>query len=633
MTNTNKKFPLIFIFFSLAIVLKFVFLRYTLFGTTFPLWLSFGEASFIIAIFALAEWIKKKKWKLFVYVFVNLILSILAFSCTVYYRYFQTFPTIYSFSSAGQVGALSDSIFHLIRPSYYLLFADFILVIIWFFIRKRVSVSDSTWQTIPIIIVFFVSISLTFSQLAVTKNKPIADTIYFAEQNGIMNYEYLMIYKFIKENTSSGPLSAKEKEALIEEIQTLKGITPKPTEELLYHGIAKNKNLLIVQLESFQTMFIDMVVNGQEVTPFINKLKEETLYFDNMYQQVGPGNTSDAEFMVNTSILANNYEPTTMKFGNRIFEDGLPNLLNQLDYKTMTAHANTIEFWNRRPLYQGLGFSQYFDKEFYQDEDFILFGASDQVLYEKTIPELEKLAKEGRKFYLQFVAVTSHYPYNVPEEKQYLDLPADLEGTFLGDLIQAMHYVDTTVEYLVTTLKENGLWNDTLFVMYGDHSAIQPSETFEEYTPKLNEILDTTLDNTNRFKIPLFIHDSALEPQTISTLVGQIDIMPTIANLLGLDLSHVVTFGQDVLNYPDNTLGYRYYVPTGSFITEEFYFQPKSGFEDGTAISLIDHSRTVDFTPFEDTYNRMLKLYYLSDRYLLSLPLQDIEEETDQRTQ
>ena len=613
-----------FIFFSIMILLKFIFLRTVLFGSPLPIWALLVEISAVLAIFALFEFIRNSKVKLFSYLFINLLLSILAFSSIVYFQYFQTLPTIYSFSAVGQVGTLSDSIFHIIKPSYFLLFTDFLIIATFPFWKKSLPFQDKKWNAIPIIITFFLCISLTVSQFAITKNKPIADTVYFAQQYGIMNYEYLMIKQFIEDNTTgTNGASAEETKALIEQIRDLKGLEIKPTNELLYHGVAEEKNLIIVQLESFQTLFIDLEVNGQEITPFINQLKDEMLYFTKMYQQVGPGNTSDAEFMVNTSILANNYEATAMKFGDRIFANSLPNLLNEKGYETMTAHSNTVDFWNRRPLYKGLGFSKYYDREFYQDEDFVLFGASDKVLYEKTLPEIEEIKNTGNPFYIQFIAVTSHYPYTIPAEKQYLDLPADLNGTFLGDLMQSMRYVDSTVEYLVTQLKEDGLWEDSLFVMYGDHSAMQSAETFQENIDQLSELTGQKLDTTKRFNIPLFIHDTNLEPQVINTLVGQVDVMPTIANLLGLDLSDKVIFGQDVLNYPNNTIGYRYYVPTGSFITEDFFFQPKSGFADGFAVNIEDGSQLVDFSAYEDQYNRMLKLYDLSDHYLKILPLQE----------
>lgn len=76
-------------------------------------------------------------------------------------------------------------------------------------------------------------------------------------------------------------------------------------------------NLIVVQMESFQNFPINLTLNGQEVTPVLNKLAKEGFYFPHVFQQIGPGNTSDAEFMSNTSIYPTAAAAMSTSFGDR----------------------------------------------------------------------------------------------------------------------------------------------------------------------------------------------------------------------------------------------------------------------------------------------------------------------------
>src|SRR5690606_22138682 len=131
---------------------------------------------------------------------------------------------------------------------------------------------------------------------------------------------------------------------------------------------------------SMQNFLVGLKVDGQEITPHFNKLVNEHFYFNKFYQQVGQGNTSDAEYVVNTSLYIPPRGAATQMYADRALPS-LPKMLKEeLDFTSATFHTNVVEFWNRGELYDSLGFDHYYDAEYFGEEDTVFFGASDEVL-------------------------------------------------------------------------------------------------------------------------------------------------------------------------------------------------------------------------------------------------------------
>ena len=122
-------------------------------------------------------------------------------------------------------------------------------------------------------------------------------------------------------------------------------------------------------------------------------LPSESWYFPNHVSGVGPGTTSDAEFVANTSLYPPEGAAASLAYADRELTS-LPRILGQQGYESYTFHTNSIKYWNRSQLYPALGFSQHFDKSYFGDADKIAFGASDRVLFDKT---LDKLAAADRR--------------------------------------------------------------------------------------------------------------------------------------------------------------------------------------------------------------------------------------------
>lgn len=574
------------------------------------------------AAFALIEMLADRR-KTLAYAIVNLIYTCVYFAVIMYYKYFGIIVTYHAFSQIGQVKEVKGSVFQLMHPYFLLIFADLVVMALlaaWHRGFRRWASRPRPSRAYRAGAAFLFIVMIAICALQVVPNRGIVNELARAERMGIINYEVDVML-------------ASGREALFEPSV----VTPASVREVkqlaapavqAYWRAAEGRHIVYVQLEAFQTMLLDLEVDGAEVTPVLNRLKEEGIYFPRFFQQVGAGNTSDAEYTANTGLLTPPAGAASETYGGKALPS-LPKLLHARGYKTVTFHTNDVAFWKRHDLYAAVGFDRYHDQQFFRDEDFVHFGSSDEVLYRKSVAELARLADGGQRVYANLISMSAHHPFNLPEHKDTFDLPERFRGTFVGDYLRSQHYADTALGVFVGEMKAAGLWENSLIVIYGDHMGMPVYSLTKEDRSLLKELLGRPYGYYDMLRVPLLIiAPGALEPQTIGTVGGHSDIMPTVANLAGVRLDGSVVFGQDLLNYGSNLLPIRYYLPTGSFINDRAIFVPGEGFEDGTVYPL-DGGKSVgadgagpDGAPLvtEDEYRRALDLFRMSHTYISQLP-------------
>lgn len=608
------------LFFSFIMLLKSYFAWYYLFedGPTWSTWLK--EIPFLLLIFCIIEWFTTKR-KIAVYMLVNLLITVLFFSLIVYHNHFGIIATSQVIGQAKQVGAVKKSIFAGIHPQYMLLFLDIAIISLLMLSRKKAldwkramsRPSNRKW------VAALFGLSLILCSMNIFPNRASMNETIQAEQMGILNYE---AYSLLADQQEEPIELSKITQPAIDQT---KGISAVPNPVLF--GAAKGKNLIIIQMESFQNFLVHLSIDGQEITPNMNKLADGSMYFPKFFQQVGQGNTSDAEFIVNTSFYVPPDGPATDIYASKVLPS-LPKLLQAHGYDTATFHTNEVDFWNRGALYDALGFDRYYDKTYFGEEDAVFYGASDEVLYTKTAAELKRMNERDTPFYSHVISMSAHNPFTIPENKYKMQLPERYEGTLIGDYIRAQNYADYALGQFIGELKASGVWDDSLVVLYGDHRGLPIFSLQEEDKVLLEELLGHEYTERDLINIPLIIASGGVgSPSVKEQLGGQVDILPTVSNLLGVSLKDHLHFGQDLLNQTAyNLLPQRYYLPTGSFVNNEELFLSGSGFEDGQHYTLSgDGSRPLQST--EDEFNRALKLLQLSDSYVTQLPDREVEEE------
>ncbi|MEF2966420.1 LTA synthase family protein [Paenibacillus sp. M1] len=596
-----------------------------------------AEALSVLALLCLADLIFfRAKRKGPVYWGFNFLMSFMMFAATLYHAHFGTVPTYAVLSELNQVPQIRASVGPLISPEQFLFFADFVLLILYVIakrIRRSLRNRGLSFRTNPrerasrarlgwnLGMICLLIVSVLASGLYVRSGKRIDNELVRAETIGFLNFQADAALRNREEERMIAEGNIKETVAKIQTLQARypyrEGATGGAPD---YFGAAQGMNLIVIQMESFQNFPIHLTVGGQEVTPVLNSLAEEGIYFPHIFQQIGPGNTSDAEFMSNTSIYPTAAVAMSKGYGNRELPS-LPRLLQQHGYEANTFHINKVTFWDRDKLYPALNFDQYYDKPYFKNDHFNDFGASDEEMYRVGVEKLTELKAQGKPFYAQFVTTSSHSPFVVPEDKVKIQLPENLKGTNLGNYITAVNYTDYAIGKLIEELKANGMWDNTMLAIYGDHFGIQPSETgAAEIEEKLGIAYD---DRISRFNIPFIVHIPGQTLGIVSDITGgQVDMMPTVANLLGVSLKdeNFTALGQDLLNIDRNVIGMRYYLPTGSFFNNDVMFVPGQGFEDGTAVSLDTLEPVTDISGYRSDYYYVTELMGLSDEYVNLLP-------------
>ncbi|MHA0857469.1 LTA synthase family protein [Paenibacillus sp. CMAA1364] len=628
-----KKVPTLVIV-SFLLIAKLCFLRYFYFNEVTAGGL-LADTFSVLAFMSLLELILPKKAKCTVYWSIQIIVSMILFAATLYHAHFGSVPTYTVFKEFGQVGQVRGSILPLIRPIHFLFFIDLVMALIIAIIRFARPRRDvysfangpiftstynrrrSGWK---IIVTLTLIVSVLGSSLIIHRSLAIDNELVQANKVGFLNYQIVAAMKNKQEATMINNGSLEETTADVRALQSSYPYQINNDSIPEQFGIGKGMNLIVVQMEAFQSFPIHLNLGQQEITPVLNQLAQESYYFPYFYQQIGQGNTSDAEFMSNTSIYPTGTAAMSSGFGDRQLPS-LPRLLNQLGYQTATFHINDVTFWSRNLLYPALGFDQYYDKPFYNNDHFNDFGASDQEMYRVGIEKIKEMSVNNKPFYAQFVTTSSHAPFVVPTDQRKLQLPKDMEGTQLGNYLDAMNYTDDALGELIEQLKENGLWDNTILVAYGDHFGVNPKETDgAEITAKLGIPYDNQI---SRFNIPLLIHvPNQKKGQVVELTGGHLDIMPTVANLLGISLEkeQYTAFGRDLLNTDQHVVGMRYYLPTGSFFNNDVMFVPGTGFDDGVATSLKTLQPVDDITAYRSDYDYIMQLMKLSDVYVQLLP-------------
>jgi lipoteichoic acid synthase len=309
---------------------------------------------------------------------------------------------------------------------------------------------------------------------------------------------------------------------------------------------------------------IGQKVNGQEITPFLNEFIKDSYYFDNFYHQTAQGKTSDSEFLLENSLYPLGRGAVFFTHsGNQYMS--LAERLKENNYYTAKLHANNKSFWNRDVMYNNFGYDRFYSLPDYQvnEENSVGWGMKDVDFFDQSIEHLKEMPKP---FFAKFITLTNHFPFELDEEDKFIDEYDSPSGT-LNRYFPTVRYTDEAFKLFIEDLKAEGLYEDSIIVIYGDHYGISENHnrSMEQYLGK--EI--TPFVSTQLQRVPLIVHIPGHEGKTISTVSGQIDLRPTLLNLAGIDTKQDIQFGTDLFSEKqDNFVVLR----DGSFITDDVVY-------------------------------------------------------------
>lgn len=538
-----------------------------------------------------------------IFLLVYSLLSLLMFADTMYYNYYNQTVSVRQLWQVKAVTAVPDSFISTLIPASFLLFVD--IPFVYYSFNKY---SEKFHNMKPVIhrelkIAFYLLSAIIFTMIVNPFRSSAIATVnsmeFFTSHVGD-------IYETIADSLAKNEMDEDE---ILEVITDNNQETEKPK----YYQVGKGKNLIVIQLEAFQDFVINTYYNGQEITPNLNRMIEkDTLYFDRYFSNTGKGNTADAEFSSLNSLY-----PLIDGEIYRLYEDntfnGLPWLMRKEDYKTFAVHGFEGEFWNREAAYPYQGFEDYISMEDMEQDEIIGMGISDKSVFRQLIPKLKE--QEG-SFFSFVITLTNHHPYILDEEYKSLELLEEDKDTKFGDYLQTIRYTDEAIGQFIEDLKEAGLYENTVIALYGDHHGLNCN--MDDVNESVSAFIGRNYDFDEMLNVPLIIHvpHSGIK-ETIHTTGGQIDFLPTIANIMGLSLDDSLTLGQDLTNAEEGFVAFTTYLFEGSFANNEIIFQiSREGVFENSRAWKIGTNEEVDISHYQDEYEKALLLKKTSKEIL-----------------
>jgi len=574
-------------FFGLLVVLMWIknMLAYTL---DFHLSLENALQLFILIINPIATtllllsvglYVRRKKPAYITMMVIYFIMTALLFSNAVYYREFTDFITINTMLGAGKVASgLGESAIKLFRPYDILYWLDFILLV-FALATKRIKMDETPVRA---------RMAFAFSTLAVMifsgnlflaeSDRPELLTRTFSRDylvkylgiNAFTVYDGVQTYKTTQVRAQA---SATDMDEVAEYV---KGHYAKPNDQ--YFGLAKGRNVIYIHLESTQQFLIDYKLKDEngvehEVMPFINSLyhSNSTFSFSNFFHQVKAGKTSDSETLFENSLFGLNQGALFTQLGGKNTFEAAPNILKQTQgYTSAVFHGNSGTFWNRNETYKRLGYDYFFDASYYNvtEDNSFQYGLNDKPFFQQSVKYLEHLQQP---FYTKFIAVSNHYPYSQLSGDETGFPLAQTKDETINSYFSTANYMDTAVHEFFDYLKQSGLYDNSIIILYGDHYGISNARN-KELAQLLGKDRETwsNFDNAQVQRVPYMIHIPGMNKgKIIDTYGGQVDALPTLLHLLGVDTQNYIQLGQDLFS-PDHKqlVAFR----DGDFVTPNYTY-------------------------------------------------------------
>ncbi|MGE5237140.1 MAG: LTA synthase family protein [Acidobacteriota bacterium] len=345
-------------------------------------------------------------------------------------------------------------------------------------------------------------------------------------QWGVANLHLLNAASTLRDALDRGPLSAAERERVVAFFRAQAAAAPG---EATGFAVAHGANLLLIQVESLQEWAVGAVIGGHPVMPTLAALRHRGLYFSAVFDQTGEGRSSDGEFAALNSLHPLPEGAVAFRCAHNHFV-ALPGILRRAGYTTLSAHPFERGFWNRAILHPAYGFSHSMFRSELGPGETIGWGLADGAFFTRMEPELERLP---RPFFAFLITLGLHHPFDAfPDRHKDLDV-GDLRNTPLGNYLSAMHYFDESLKQLLDTLAADGLLDDTVVALYGDHEA---GFSIDQRIVDLAGIGPWDPSYTLRIRrVPFLVllpHDAI--SAEIPVVGGHVDIAPTLLFLLGL---------------------------------------------------------------------------------------------------
>lgn len=349
-----------------------------------------------------------------------------------------------------------------------------------------------------------------------------------------------------------------------------------PTAKNEWTGYFQGKNLIWIVAEGFCTLAMD-----PERTPVLYEMAHSGFVFDHFYTPLWGVSTSDGEYTTTTGLIPKSGVWSYSQSAGNYMPFGFGNQFSQLGYRTMAFHDYLYTYYDRDKSFPNMGYEYYALGHGLELEE--IWPPSDLEMMEKIVP----MFVDEERFMVYCLTVSGHLNYTYEENamsRRHWDEVAGLpysEGP--KAYLACQMELELAMESLLTQLEEAGRLDDTVIVLSGDHYPY--GLTDEEYSELLGRQVDP---NFEIFQNTLILWNAQMEePVRVEKLCSSLDVMPTLANLFGLEYDSRLMAGRDILSDEPGLVIFSNY----SFLTEE-----------GAYNSVLDEFRSWDGSPPDEAY-------------------------------
>lgn len=570
-------------FFAVAVILLWI-KSYSIYSIEFNLDIKNGMQQFLLffnplssalIFLGLAFFAKGKRAGIWI-IAIEAFMSILLYANVVFYRFNSDFITLPTLTQTSNFGSLGGSIASLVEW-HDLLYALDIVILIVLFVRTRHAWSPERMQfRKPLLLLTTGAIAFTVNLSLAEIDRPqllkrTFDRNYIVKYLGAYNFT---IYDAIQNLQSSTQRVLADSSDITEVENYTKNKFAEPNPE--YFGKAKGKNIIKIHLESFQSFLIDYKLHGEEVTPFLNSLvhdqKNDYTYFDNFFHQTEQGKTADAEFIMDNSLYGLPQGAAFVTKGNNTFQS-LPAILDERNgFTSSVLHGDNKSFWNRDEIYKRLGIDDFYDSSYYDmsPDQVINYGLKDKPFFKESVPLLKSMKQP---FYTHLITLTNHHPYLIDKDEASLE-PAETGDPSVDRYFQTARYLDESLKEFITDLKKQGLYDDSVILLYGDHYGIS-----DNHKRAMSQILGEDITDYKQAqlqRVPLLIKVPGVKGKgTVHEYSGQMDVMPTLLHLQGIKAKDYIVFGTDLFSKDHKDFvpmrNGNFYTPKYSYIKDVYY--------------------------------------------------------------
>ena len=463
---------------------------------------------------------------------ITFVITLLWSFCNVFYARF--FHQYLSWSSIGLAGNLSDPIvldsmtagFRLIDIYYPLA----IILFCWIYFRsKHHDVKSKSLRTLFYIWLCGLLISLTVHGIYAFHPHigivyELEKTIFTPAKMDSMWPNWTVYHKGFFRKLFVDQLKRKSKIVLTKEQEAAIEKEYSDHSQRITGRTAPNniQNVIFILVESYLSVTSDLVVDGQEITPNLNKLKRDrnVYYNSHMIPNVSIGESSDGQLIYMAGLLPLHSEITVSKAKKNCII-GLPEQIKKAypNLQSLTIIPTNPSLWDQQAMSDSYGFDKLYSMLDYQAE--MKNNENGAFLTDEMIFRYASKKDESNlpPFFSLILTMSMHQPFNSFVEHGFHLTDKSLPQEYKNYLTNC-HYTDIQIGKYLDDLKDKGLYDNSLIVIVSDHDA------HPDYLG---------MDGKISREIPIYIVNGGIDNSNAwSGECNQLDVYTTILDIMGI---------------------------------------------------------------------------------------------------